>query len=152
MAGVGASRAGQPKRIGRRPPSSRGDGGGWQGTGGVRKKQMDRRSRKRIEVRYGPGGPQFIGYSRNVSRTGIMVVAIRVFAPGTALDLEVKLPAGTFRLKGTVVWAREGPVSWLATGRVGMGISFLDPPQEFLDTIRAGGAGSESVPPGEGPR
>lgn len=103
----------------------------------MRKKQEARRSRRRVEVRYGPEAPQFVGYSRNVSRTGMMVAAIRVFGPGTMLRIEVKLPAGTFLLKGTVIWAREGNVQWLTTGRVGMGIAFVDPPQEFLDTVGA---------------
>jgi hypothetical protein len=106
----------------------------------MRKQQASRRARRRIQVRYGPEGPRFIGYSRNISRTGMMVAAIRVFAPGTILDLEVKLPAGTFRLKGEVKWAREGSLQWLSTGRVGMGLTFIDPPPEFLDTIRSSGA------------
>lgn len=105
----------------------------------MRKKQEARRARRRIEVRYGHGGARFIGYSRNVSRTGMMVAAVRVFEPGTLLDLEIKLPSGSFLLKGTVIWAREGPLQWLSSGRVGMGVSFVDPPQEFLDTIGAGG-------------
>ena len=61
-----------------------------------------------------------------------MVRAIRVFAPGTLLQLELKLPGGTVRVRGEVVWARQGTVAWLATGRVGMGISFIDPPEDIL--------------------
>jgi PilZ domain-containing protein len=98
-------------------------------------KQTSRRARRRIEVRYGPDEPQFIGYSGNVSRSGIMVRAIRVFAPGTVLHLELKFPDGTFRLRGEVVWARQGPVQFLSTGRVGMGINFLEPPAEFLGYV-----------------
>ena len=106
----------------------------------MRKKQLARRARRRIEVRYGPEETKYIGYSRNVSRTGMMVAAVRIFEPGTLLSLVIKLPAGTFQLKGTVIWAREGSFQWLTTGRIGMGISFVDPPQGFLDTIGAGGA------------
>src|SRR5437899_10747226 len=95
-------------------------------------KQSSKRARRRVEVRYGPEQPQFIGYSGNVSRAGIMVRAIRVFAPGTLLQLELKLPGGTVRVRGEVVWARPGTVAWLATGRDGMGISFIDPPAAIL--------------------
>jgi PilZ domain-containing protein len=98
-------------------------------------KQSSTRARRRIEVRYGPEEPQFIGYSGNVSRSGIMVRAIRVFAPGTVLMLELKFPDETFQVRGEVVWARHGPVQFLSTGRVGMGITFLDPSMEFLGYV-----------------
>ena len=95
-------------------------------------RQSSRRAHRRIEVRYGPERPQFIGYSGNVSRSGIMVRAIRVFAPGTLLNLELKFPDGSFKVRGEVVWAREGPVQLMSTGRVGMGINFVGPSEEFL--------------------
>ena len=98
-------------------------------------KQSSTRARRRIEVRFGPEEPQFIGYSGNVSRSGIMVRAIRVFAPGTELHLELKCPDGTFLVRGEVVWARQGPVQFLSTGRVGMGINFLEPSAEFLGYV-----------------
>jgi len=103
-------------------------------------KQSSRRARKRVEVRYGPDEPQFIGYSGNVSRSGIMVRAIRVFAPGTVLTLELKFPDAVFRVRGEVVWARQGPVQFLSTGRVGMGINFLQPSAEFLGYLEGVGA------------
>lgn len=97
-----------------------------------RARQLSRRARKRVEVRYGPDEPRFIGYSGNVSKSGIMVRAVRVFAPGTILTLELKLPGGTVRVRGLVIWAREGSVQWMATGRVGMGITFIDPPEDIV--------------------
>jgi hypothetical protein len=103
-------------------------------------KQGSRRVRRRVEVRFGPSEPRFIGYSRNLSRSGMMVGAVRVFAPGTVLNLEILLTGGTFRVRGMVIWAREGPVEWVHTGRVGMGITFLDPPEEFLSTLQQAGA------------
>jgi PilZ domain-containing protein len=107
----------------------------------MRQRQAIKRARKRVEVRYGPEEPRYIGYSGNVSRTGIMVRATRVFAPGTVLHLEVKFPSGTYRVRGEVVWARAGSVQWLASGRVGMGINFIEPPEEFLNAVpRPGGA------------
>ena len=98
-------------------------------------KQGSRRVRRRMEVRYGQDALQYIGYSRNLSRSGMMIGARRVFAPGTVLTLEVKVSRATFSLRGTVIWAREGPVEWIHTGRVGMGITFIDPPAEFLTAL-----------------
>ena len=86
-------------------------------------------------MRYGPEEPRFVGYSGNVSRSGIMVRTIRVFAPGTVLRLELKFPDRTFLVRGEVVWAREGPVQLLSTGRIGMGINFVSPPQDFLSFL-----------------
>src|SRR5688572_16980421 len=101
----------------------------------ARSKQEFRRSRRRLEVRYGADAPRFIGYSRNLSRTGIMLGALRVFAPGTVLHLEMTLKDGPVRALGTVVWARSGSLQWLATGRVGMGIRFVDPPPNLLSLL-----------------
>lgn len=99
-------------------------------------KQGSRRARKRVEVRYGLEEPRFIGYSGNVSKSGIMVRAVRVFPPGSILTLELKLPGGTVvRARGEVVWARTGPPQWVTTGRIGMGITFIEPPRELLGQL-----------------
>ena len=95
-------------------------------------KQGSRRAPKRIEVRDGLDEPRFIGYSGNLSKSGIMVRAVRVFPPGSVLNLELRLPGGTVRARGEVVWAREGPPQWVTTGRIGMGITFIESPPELL--------------------
>jgi uncharacterized protein (TIGR02266 family) len=95
-------------------------------------KQGSRRAHKRIEVRYGLDEPRFIGYSGNLSKSGIMVRAVRVFPPGSVLNLDLRLPGGTVRVCGVVVWAREGPPQWVTTGRIGMGITFIESPPELL--------------------
>ena len=86
-----------------------------------------KRFRRRVEVRYGPAGPVSAGYSGNISESGIMIRTTRVFAPGTILKLELKLPDTTVKLRGVVRWAREGGVQLLPTGKVGMGVKFVDP-------------------------
>ncbi len=95
-------------------------------------KQKSKRARKRVEVHYGVGDTRHIGYSANVSRTGVMVRTARVFPPGTVLDIELKFPDHTFQVRGEVVWAREGSYQWVLTGRVGMGINFIEPPDDLL--------------------
>ena len=105
-----------------------------------KKKQGSQRFRRRVVVHFGPEEPRYIGYSRNVSRTGMMVGATKVFDPGTVLQIELELPDGRLRTTGLVVWAREGPVQWLATGRIGMGISFLSPTDELMAGVRLNAA------------
>jgi len=93
--------------------------------------------RRRIQVRYGVGVLQYTGYSGNISSNGLMLRALRVFEPGTVLELEVLIDEKSYRVKGKVRWAREGDVRLLQTGRVGMGIKFVAPPAEFLEAVKA---------------
>ena len=44
----------------------------------------------------------------------------------------------TIKVSGLVRWAREGSVQLLGTGRIGMGLKFIDPPQELLDLVASG--------------
>ncbi|MCZ6695934.1 MAG: PilZ domain-containing protein [Acidobacteria bacterium] len=103
----------------------------------LRPQQGYQRRCRRIEIRYGRDQPRYVGYSRNVSESGMMVGSTRVFAPGTILMLEVKLSSATYVMEGIVIWARAGPVRWLSTGRIGMGIALINPPEDFLLTLHA---------------
>jgi hypothetical protein len=95
-----------------------------------------RRLRRRFEVIYGePGGPRFTGYSGNVSTSGLMIRSVRVFGEGVVLDMELKLPDGPVQLKGRVRWARQGSVQMLSTGRIGMGVVFVNPSPELIARI-----------------
>ena len=94
-----------------------------------------RRSRRRFTVRFGPDQPEYIGYSANISSTGIMIRTGRVFAPGTRLQMEVVVVPRALRLQGIVVWARAGDPRWIATGRIGMGLKFIHPPDNLMDYI-----------------
>jgi len=100
-----------------------------------RKDAPARRSRRRLTVRYGLEKPSHIGYSGNISGTGMMIRATRVFTPGTVIRIEVELLSRTLGLKGQVVWARAGEVRWLPTGKIGMGVKFIQPPVNLMDMI-----------------
>ena len=105
----------------------------------ARRPQEHKRQRRRVQVRFGEGEPQYLGFSRNLSPGGLMIGSMRVFEPGTILDLELTFPDRTFFLRGQVVWAREGPHQWLISGRVGMGIRFVDvPPPDMVERIGYG--------------
>ena len=99
-----------------------------------------RRSRRRLTVHYETARARHIGYSGNISRTGMMIRTTRVFEPGTILLLEIEVLARTLRLKGRVMWARVGEVRWLPTGKIGMGIRFINPAEDLLDLVAPLGA------------
>lgn len=101
-----------------------------------RPKQVNPRYRRRVEVRYSGGGhPERIGYSGNISLSGMMLRTPVVLPPGTNLTLDIHFPTEVLRLEGRVMWAREGPLTLLSTGRIGMGIRFVDPPEELAAMI-----------------
>jgi PilZ domain-containing protein len=103
--------------------------------------QKSPRYRRRVEVHYNAeGSPARIGYSGNVSTSGMMLRTPRVLAPGTLLTLELRFPQRRIVLAGRVAWAREGPLTLLSTGRIGMGIKFIDPPAELADLLQAASA------------
>lgn len=107
----------------------------------LRPDQKTPRHRRRVEVRYrGKEGPEQIGFSGNISTSGMMVRTPRVHPPGTILAMEVRFPQRTIVLTGRVMWARTGPLSWLSTGRIGMGIKFVDPPGDLGDLLRGAAA------------
>ncbi len=93
------------------------------------------RSRRRLTIRYGPGEARHIGYSGNISRTGMMIRTIRVFEPGTVLTIEMDLSGRKLQLSGQVIWARIGEVRWLPTGKIGMGIRFVQPPDDLMEIV-----------------
>lgn len=106
-----------------------------------RAKAKEARLRRRLEVRFSDGrGPSLMGYSGNLSQHGMMIRTMRVFPPGTRLALELRFPDQAIRVDGEVVWAREGPLTLLSTGRIGMGIKFDEAPQELIDRLAAGTA------------
>jgi hypothetical protein len=104
---------------------------------------MEMRMRRRVEVHYTEATagatdkrPK-IGFSGNLSMRGMMIRAARVLPPGSLLTITLKFPQRSLTLKGRVMWAREGPAAWITTGRVGMGIRFVDPPPELEQVLKA---------------
>lgn len=98
----------------------------------INRDAVAQRVKKRIEIRFGKDKPTYPGYSGNISESGMMIRTTRVFGKGTVLKVEVKAPGRTFQLSAKVSWARVGSVQLLPTGRVGMGIRFVEPSEEFL--------------------
>jgi hypothetical protein len=108
--------------------------------------QKTPRHRRRVEVHYKvKGHAAQIGFSGNISASGMMLRTPRVLPPGTILTLEVRFPQRTIVLTGRVMWAREGPLSWLPTGKIGMGIKFVDPPADLVGLLRRVAAATDTA-------
>lgn len=78
----------------------------------------------------------FTGFSTNISDGGIFVASVATLPIGTEVDLALTLPRGErLTLRGVVRWTR--PVSD-ETPEVcpGMGIQFIDLPQQSADAIQ----------------
>jgi hypothetical protein len=103
----------------------------------IRQKQVRPRFRRRVEVRYIAAGYQErVGFSGNISLSGMMLRTPVVLPPGTILTLAIHFPTHVLEIEGRVMWAREGPLTLLSTGRIGMGIRFIDPPAELETLVR----------------
>lgn len=101
-------------------------------------KQQRTRRTKRIEVRFGPERPADLGFTIDVSETGLFIKTNTVYPPDTRLVLELSLPdRRVLSLRGRVMWAKRVPPQLARHLRkAGMGVELIDPPPEYLDLVR----------------
>ena len=88
-----------------------------------------KRLARRLKVRFRPRGEEkfYVGYTANVSETGMFVATIRPAPPGTELDVELSNKKHSLRLGAIVVHSRKVPPMWQRIRPSGMGLRFLDP-------------------------
>jgi Tfp pilus assembly protein PilZ len=90
------------------------------------------RKLRALPVRFGNGPSLFSAMTGNVSESGLFVMTIAPFSPGSDLRVVLDLESGPVGLKGQVVWQRPRPVA----GRpVGMGVRLIAPPGNYRDFI-----------------
>jgi Tfp pilus assembly protein PilZ len=94
------------------------------------------RTRKRTTVRYGVDAAERMAFTQNLSEAGVKVRTHRVFRPGTRLYLELKFPDRSFAMRGRVAWAKTVPPQLALVVDCGMGIRFLDPPDDWDEYYR----------------
>ncbi len=99
-------------------------------------KRNDGRYRKRVMVKYGVSAPDKTGFSKNVSSHGLHVQTNMPLKPGLTVQLEMKFPDRTFDLWARVVWARKVPPQLAHSLPCGMGLQFIDPPEDWLEFFR----------------
>ncbi len=86
-----------------------------------------RRLGRRFQVRFRPIGRKesHVGYTTDISETGMFVATIRPLTPGTELDVEVSGKQHSLQLDAVVVHARKVPAMWQRLRPSGMGLRFL---------------------------
>ena len=81
-----------------------------------------------VPARFGNGPALFTAMTANLSESGLFLVTLAPFDPGTGLRVHVSLDTGALGLNGQVVWKRDRP----APGRpVGMGVKLIAPPAPY---------------------
>ncbi|MDD2557393.1 MAG: PilZ domain-containing protein [Desulfuromonadaceae bacterium] len=91
-------------------------------------KRRKPRKRERMRVWYGPQTPSKIGYTSDISESGLCVQAFAVYNPGSYLQLKLHLPCGFIvEIEGRVHWARKVPPNLLHKVKyAGMGIKIVN--------------------------
>ncbi|OQY22815.1 MAG: pilus assembly protein PilZ [Desulfobacteraceae bacterium 4572_35.2] len=91
-------------------------------------KRRKLRIRKRIRVMYGSEFPSKVGFTSDISESGLCIKSFIVFKPGTVLLLEIEVPSGEIvRLEGRVHWARKVPPNLLRKVKhAGMGVKIIN--------------------------
>ena len=89
----------------------------------MRDNRIDKRLRKRISLRYGIDEAIKIGFTEDISDTGIFVRSPVVVPPNTILTVELITNSNEIiRLKGRVMWARKVPQNMMHRIKGGMGL------------------------------
>ena len=66
------------------------------------------------------------GRVTEISRNGCYVDILNALPVGTLLDLQITCDQGTFLTKGSIIYVHAG---------IGMGVAFLDPPEDQLKIL-----------------
>lgn len=99
-------------------------------------KRTEERRFERIEVRYGADKPSHRGVAIQVSSRGAFLSASKpVYAVGSNLVIEFRIPAGEFTATAVVRHAKNLPPQMARFGKTGMGVEILSAPQELLDYL-----------------
>ncbi len=92
----------------------------------------NRRLGRRLQVRFRQLGSEGanVGYTTNISATGMFVATIRPLPPGTEIDVRVSDSKHSLRLDAVVVHARKVPATWQRIHPSGMGVRFFNPSEK----------------------
>jgi hypothetical protein len=85
-----------------------------------------KRYRKRLQLRFGPDGPSRLGFTEDLSDTGIFLRSTFVHRPSTVLKVSMNLiDKNDVVFEGRVMWARKVPQNLMNKIKGGMGIRIL---------------------------
>ncbi len=89
---------------------------------------------RRLPVRFGRSKPELLGYTGNLSETGLFLATNHVAAQGALLGLSLELEHCKVPLRGSVAWSR---VEQQPGREPGMGLSLHSPPPVYCKYVRA---------------
>jgi Tfp pilus assembly protein PilZ len=88
------------------------------------------RSKKRLTVRFGIDEFKDMGYTEDISPSGLFIQTVKVLKPGTRLQVQLTTRDGKMvLLKGQVRWAKRVPPQLVRKIKAGMGVKIT----EFLE-------------------
>ena len=87
-------------------------------------KRRHARSRKRIQVRFGPGDLAHNGYTVDISEGGLHLWSTVTYPPNSVLVLQIAYPEKTETVRGIVRWSKDLPPAFRRGLKGGMGIEF----------------------------
>lgn len=94
-------------------------------------KRAAKRKFKSIFIRFGLEAPQFKAAAIQISTQGLFISTPHpVYRPGICLNIEISTPNGTYSATAVVRHAKNLPCRSIQYERSGMGVKFLNPPQE----------------------
>ena len=89
----------------------------------MQNKRVDTRFRKRLSLKFGIEEATRVGFTEDISDTGIFIRSPAVMAPNTILLVELKTISNEIvRLKGRIMWAKKVPQNMMHRIKGGMGL------------------------------
>jgi hypothetical protein len=89
-------------------------------------KRKIKRHKKRLQLRYGLNEANKLGFTEDISPTGIFIRSPVVMNPGKILNVEFTLPGDAIILvRARIMWAKRVPQNLLTRVKGGMGVHIL---------------------------
>jgi hypothetical protein len=87
-------------------------------------------------VTYGLDAPIYKAPAQRPSISGIFIATNNVvFSKGVELVMDVEIKGATFRVRGIVRHALKVEAQYMRMAKPGMGIEFIDPPEELVRAL-----------------
>ena len=100
-------------------------------------KRVQNRAKRRIMVRYGLATADKTAFTKNLSESGLFLMTNHVFKPGSTIQVQIQFPNETISLWARVVWAKVVPPQLSHVLECGMGLTFIDPPEDWKSFFEA---------------
>ncbi|MFC1591724.1 PilZ domain-containing protein [Thermodesulfobacteriota bacterium] len=104
-------------------------------------KRSFKRNRKRIKLRYGVEQPEYVGFTEDVSASGMFIKTAKIVLPGSTIKIEIQGPDTVpIILEGRVIWGKRVPPNLIKLiKKSGMGViitKFVAGEKIYLDICK----------------